>query len=255
MPAMPIADSRPPMVVGIRHTSSATSTVIATGSARPARRTLKRENGSSVTVASRNTMVSAASRMVSAISLGVFWRFAPSTSAIMRSRKVSPGIGGDAHDDPVGQHARAAGHGAAVAAGLAHDRRRFAGDGALVDRGDAFDDLAVGRDQLDPASSPRKHGRSGRVMGSIPSAIWPRNHRQMVGDRTERQRRHERSAGRPTTSTMAISITTNSGPGSGRSPAVAGDPYFLAARLPAIASTGTMTKKRPIHIATESRPL
>ncbi len=28
MPAMPIADSRPPIVVGIRHTSRATSTMI-----------------------------------------------------------------------------------------------------------------------------------------------------------------------------------------------------------------------------------
>ena len=32
MPAMPIAESSPPMVVGIRQTSSATSTVIDTGS-------------------------------------------------------------------------------------------------------------------------------------------------------------------------------------------------------------------------------
>ena len=32
-----------------------------------------------------------ASRIVSAISFGVFWRDAPSTSAIMRSRKVPPG--------------------------------------------------------------------------------------------------------------------------------------------------------------------
>ena len=37
-------------------------------------------------------MVSDTSRMVSAISLGVFRRFAPSTMAIMRSRKVSPGL-------------------------------------------------------------------------------------------------------------------------------------------------------------------
>ncbi len=37
-------------------------------------------------------MVRAAIRMFSAISLGVFWRLAPSTSAIMRSRKVSPGL-------------------------------------------------------------------------------------------------------------------------------------------------------------------
>ena len=32
-----------------------------------------------------------ASRMLSAISFGVFWRAAPSTSAIMRSRNVCPG--------------------------------------------------------------------------------------------------------------------------------------------------------------------
>ncbi len=37
-------------------------------------------------------MVSAASRMSSAISFGVFCRFAPSTSAIIRSRKASPGL-------------------------------------------------------------------------------------------------------------------------------------------------------------------
>ena len=36
-------------------------------------------------------IVSATSRMSSAISLGVFCRLAPSTSAIMRSRNVSPG--------------------------------------------------------------------------------------------------------------------------------------------------------------------
>ena len=50
------------------------------------------ENGSRVTVTIRNTMVSATSRIVSAISFGVFWRSAPSTSAIMRSRKVSPSV-------------------------------------------------------------------------------------------------------------------------------------------------------------------
>ena len=37
-------------------------------------------------------MVVPASRIVSAISLGVFCRFAPSTSAIIRSMKVSPGL-------------------------------------------------------------------------------------------------------------------------------------------------------------------
>ena len=42
--------------------------------------------------ANRNTSVSAASRIDSAISLGVRCRFAPSTIAIMRSRKLSPGF-------------------------------------------------------------------------------------------------------------------------------------------------------------------
>ena len=92
--------------------------------------------------------VSPASRMFSAISFGVFCRSAPSTSAIIRSRKVSPGFGGDADHDPVRQHPRAAGDGRAVAAGLADDRRRFAGDRRLVDPGDALDDLAVAGNQL-----------------------------------------------------------------------------------------------------------
>ncbi len=48
-------------------------------------------NGWSVTTASRKMIVSPASRMFSAISFGVFWRSAPSTSAIMRSRKLWPG--------------------------------------------------------------------------------------------------------------------------------------------------------------------
>jgi hypothetical protein len=58
----------------------------------PAAFTLKSENGRSVTVARRKMIVSAASRMSSAISFGVFWRLAPSTIAIIRSRNVSPGF-------------------------------------------------------------------------------------------------------------------------------------------------------------------
>ena len=49
-------------------------------------------NGCSVTTAIRKTIVSPASRIFSAISFGVFCRSAPSTSAIIRSRKVSPGL-------------------------------------------------------------------------------------------------------------------------------------------------------------------
>ena len=50
------------------------------------------EYGGSVATASRKINVRPAIRMFRAISLGVFWRTAPSTRAIMRSRKVSPGF-------------------------------------------------------------------------------------------------------------------------------------------------------------------
>ena len=66
MPAMPIADSSPPIVVGMRQTSSATRTGVAIGVPTYIAK------GCSVTTASRKTMVRPDRRMVSAISLGVF---------------------------------------------------------------------------------------------------------------------------------------------------------------------------------------
>ena len=121
--------------------------------------------------------------MVSAISFGVFWRFAPSTRPIMRSRKLSPGFGGDADLDLVGEHARAAGDGAAVAAGFADDRRGFAGDGRFVHRRRAFDDLAVGGDELagldddDIALAERLGSRPVRCVPSLTTiarTVWVR---------------------------------------------------------------------------------
>ena len=148
MPATPMADNKPPMVVGIRHTSNAISTVMVIGVPALAASTLYSENGSKVTVTNRKMMVKATSKMVSAISFGVFLRLAPSTIAIMRSINASPGLTDDAHHQPVGQHARAAGDGGEIAARFADDRSRFAGDRAFVDRGDAFDDFAVDRDHI-----------------------------------------------------------------------------------------------------------
>ena len=55
---------------------------------------------------------------------------------------------GDAHDNPVGDHHRATGHGRAVAARLPDDRRGLAGDGGFVHGGNALDDLAIRRDQI-----------------------------------------------------------------------------------------------------------
>ena len=102
MPAMPMAESSPPIVVGIRQTNRATSTVTVMGVPRPAASTLKSENGSRVTQTNRKMIVMPANRMSRAISLGVFCRLAPSTMAIMRSKKVSPGLVVISHDEPIG---------------------------------------------------------------------------------------------------------------------------------------------------------
>ncbi len=84
MPAMPTADSRPPMVVGIRQTNRAPST----RGSRVTPEYLPRPNR--VTTATMNTRVRPANSTARAISLGVLRRLAPSTMAIMRSRKLSP---------------------------------------------------------------------------------------------------------------------------------------------------------------------
>src|ERR1017187_9411187 len=132
-------------------------------------------NGCSVTTASRKMMVRPANKMFSAISFGVFCRSAPSTKAIMRSRKVSPGFDvtftlmwsestretfhqGDHaieegfagirrhfHFDVVREHARSAGNRGAIASRLANDRGRFASDCGLVHRGDAIDNFSIRR--------------------------------------------------------------------------------------------------------------
>ena len=146
MPAIPIADNRPPMVVGIKQTSSATSTVSVTGCPAPAAFTLKREKGRRVTVAKRKMIVSAASRMLSAISLGVFWRLAPSTIEIMRSRKVSPGsaptrttIQSESTRVPATTALRSP-------PALADDGCALSSDGSFVDRCHPLENLAVAGD-------------------------------------------------------------------------------------------------------------
>ena len=137
MPAMPMAERRPPIVVGMRQTSSAIKTV--------ADRTVPEylAIGHRLTQTIRKMMVSPASRIDSANSFGVFCRSAPSTSAIIRSMKVEPGAAVILHLDEVGQHRRSAGDGRSIAAGLANDGRGLAGDRRFIDGGDAFEDLAV----------------------------------------------------------------------------------------------------------------
>ena len=128
--------------------SGVTSSATSTGTPMSARRRRRRSSGCERDRRSRKMIVRPASRMLSAISLGVFCRSAPSTRAIMRSRKVLPGsavmrtlIRSEMTWVPP-VTARA------VAAALADHRRGFAGDRRLVDGGDALDDLAVGRDEV-----------------------------------------------------------------------------------------------------------
>ena len=85
MPAIPIALSSAPIVVGISATSSAISVVVEISVL------ANSANGFSATITNRKISVSPASRMLSAISFGVLRRSAPSTSAIMRSRNDLPG--------------------------------------------------------------------------------------------------------------------------------------------------------------------
>ncbi len=66
MPAMPIAESSPPMVVGMRQTSRATRMMIGCSAC------ANTANGWSVTVARPRISVNPASKMLRAISFGVF---------------------------------------------------------------------------------------------------------------------------------------------------------------------------------------
>ena len=142
MPAIPIADSRAPIVVGISATSSAISVAIETlGAAKSA-------NGRRVTTTTRKTRVSPASRMPSAISFGVLRRAAPSTRAIIRSRKLFPGswvisttIRSESTRVPPVTALRSPPDSRITGADSPGDRR-------LVDRGDALDHGPVAGDHL-----------------------------------------------------------------------------------------------------------
>ena len=94
-------------------------------------------------------IVSPASRMLSAISFGVFCRlgaFDERDHAVEEaSRPASTMIRTTIRSDSTRVPPVTAD---AVAARLADDRRRLAGDRRLVDRRDAFDDVAVAGDDL-----------------------------------------------------------------------------------------------------------
>ena len=85
IPAIPMALNKPPIVVGIRHTNNEMNAAIVMGVLAYS------PKGLSVTHTIMKMSVKPASKIVKAISLGVFCLDAPSTRAIILSKKPSPG--------------------------------------------------------------------------------------------------------------------------------------------------------------------
>ena len=85
IPAIPIADKRPPIVVGIRHTISAIAHEIGIFTPR------YDANGYKVTTTIKNIKVSTINNVFRAISFGVFCLEAPSTMEIILSKNDFPG--------------------------------------------------------------------------------------------------------------------------------------------------------------------
>ena len=110
MPAMPIALSSAPIVVGMRQTSRATSTGTLAGAARVAGDRVEREHDDEED--DREAREQDVER-------DLVRRLLPRGALDEPDHAVDEGLAGlrgDAHDDAVAQHAGAAGDGAAVAA-------------------------------------------------------------------------------------------------------------------------------------------
>ena len=142
MPAMPMAGSRPPMVVGIRQTSRATSTGTGydkthiTGKGLQADYHHHEETGQAYEQYLQRLLVGGL------LALG----------ALHHSyHLVQEGLAricGDADLDLPGEDSGSAGNAAEVASCLANDWSRLAGDGRFIHQGHSFDDLSVAGDDL-----------------------------------------------------------------------------------------------------------
>ena len=138
MPLMPIALSSPPIVVGIRQTSSAINTGTENVDAGVNAERLQRhahEQENDRQRGQQNRQRDFVRRLLA------FRAFDHRNHSVEKAVAL---LHRDADDDAVADDARAAGDGAAVAAALANDGRRFASDGGFIHAGDAFDHFAVG---------------------------------------------------------------------------------------------------------------
>ena len=171
MPAMPMADSRPPMVVGIRHTSSATRATVST--VVPA----YSPKGRSVTVAMRNTIVRPGEQDRERDLVRGPLAFRALDEGDHPVQEGLARVGRHADHQPVADQRRATGHRAPdVGAGLLEHGRGLTGDRGLVDEADALDDVAVAADDLaglddDHVAAPelgRAHGLARPVLTAAP---------------------------------------------------------------------------------------
>ena len=130
MPAMPIAESSAPIVVGASATSSAIRVAIEIARVR-----VTRERSECHHDGEEDQRQSGEQDPERDLVRGL----APLGALDERDHPIQEALAGalsDLDEDPVGQHACASGHGGPVTAGRAHDRGGLAGHGRLVDRGD-----------------------------------------------------------------------------------------------------------------------
>ena len=164
MPAMPIADKSPPMVVGIRQTSRETRTATVGTRSRSRlpdaedRVRMQRNNGE------QEYQGQAGDQDVQGNLVG---RLLPFRSLDQGDHAIQKGLAGirrDADLDLVREHLGAAGHGAAIAARFANDRRAFAGDHGFIDGCNALRSLRRLRES-DPRRrrAPHRPARSAEL--------------------------------------------------------------------------------------------
>ena len=140
MPAMPMADNRAPMVVGIKRHEQRHQhhhRYRAAGIGRVTRDGDGRKHEDDGEAGQQN------------VERDLVRRFLPLGALDQPDHAVDEGRAlrrGDADADPVRQHLRAAGHRRAVAAGLADHGRGFTRDRGLVDGSNALDHFAIGGD-------------------------------------------------------------------------------------------------------------
>ena len=141
MPAMPMAESSAPIVVGIERDEE-----------RDQHHDRDRAAGIGGKARDRHRGEDEDERHAGEqdVERDLVGRLLPHRALDQRDHAVEEGRAlrrGDPHLEPVRGHARAARHRRAVAAALADDRRGFAGDRRFVDRGHALDHVAVARER------------------------------------------------------------------------------------------------------------